>query len=96
MSFDVFSMDEYTVLEQVGGFLINSSPGFGLILLTLIFWKKERILGVLLIAISTFFIFFFHLFDDFPENILTFFIVSFPLYIIGALFVLAKKEENKI
>lgn len=85
MSFDSFDGTDsfWGVLLE---FLINSLPGIFIIVLILILWKKELILGVILLvlAICLFFLFKFYR-NDF-ENWLTMIIVEVPLLTAGILF----------
>lgn len=85
MSFDSFDTPNATVLELVGGFLINSSPGIVLIALTCILWKKEKMLGVIILigAVGLFFLFKFY--RDTNEKWLTILIVEVPMLVVGGL-----------
>ena len=80
-SFDVFSM-EGTVMQKTLGFLIHNIPVFIFILLLFFSWKRERIGGTLFIVAAIFFTFFFHTY----QRIDTFLLISFPLLLIGVLF----------
>lgn len=91
MSFDVFGMTEYSIIERVGGFFISSTPGIVLILLTIFLRKYQWILSILLITAGTFFIFFFNVF---PDNLGVLFIVVLPMYICGGIF-LVETYQNK-
>lgn len=86
LSLDVFTTVEGTVLELIGGFLINSIPGIVLILLVWLLWNKEWILGLILIVLGTLMTFFFGFFEEFPERLLTFFTIVFPLYVVAVIF----------
>lgn len=80
-SFDVFSM-EGTVLQKTEGFLIHNIPVFILIILLAFSWKNEKIGGTLFIMAAIFFTFFFHTY----QRMDTFLLISFPLLLIGAMF----------
>jgi|LGVE01.1.fsa_nt_gb hypothetical protein len=94
MAFDVFAIEGYTLWELVGGFLISCSPGIGLILLTVILWKHDWILGIIIIVLGTFFIFFFGLLEEFPERLLVFFVIVVPLYFSGIIFILKRLQTK--
>ncbi len=92
MSFDSFDTPNATVLELIGGFLIHSSPGIVLIALTCILWKKEKMLGVVILigALGLFFLFKFY--QDTNEKWITILIVELPMLAVGGL-LLGYKEK---
>lgn len=91
MSFDVFDSSTSTVLERIGGFLIQSSPGTVLIALTIILWKKERILGIIILVSAIGLFFLFKLYQDLSEKWITFLIVEVPMLSAGGLLLGYKK-----
>ncbi len=94
MSFDVFDMEEYTVLELIGGFFINASPGFILLLAVILLWKREIILGGLLIVCGIALFFLFKFYVDTLEKWLTIITVEVPLIFGGIILILKKKEAT--
>ncbi len=92
MSFDVFDNSDATILELIGGFLISSSPGIILIALTLILWKHEKILGIIILvgAVGLFVLFKFY--QDTSEKWLTILIVEVPMIAAGGLLIGYKKS----
>lgn len=80
---DVFGM-EGSLFEQIGGFFIHLIPNFVLLIFLLIAWRKEKIGGVLFLFAG---ILFMYLFVQEGEW-MGFLIISFPLFLIGVLFLL--------
>lgn len=91
MSFDVFSMED-TFLRLVLGFLINSSPGIVIILLTLFLRKRLKILGYLIIAMASFLVILFKIYSDPFEQWMLILTLIAPLYFIGILFASQKNQ----
>lgn len=86
MSFDVCDAGGCSVWEWTGGFLIHASPGWILILATVLLWKKEWILGILAIAGAVFLFFFFKFYRNLGENWITVLVVEVPMLGTGCLF----------
>ncbi|MFZ3054481.1 MAG: hypothetical protein WA091_00660 [Minisyncoccales bacterium] len=86
-SFDVFS-SEGSFLEKMEGFLIQNIPTIILALSLAFAWKEEKKGGYLFIILALAFTAFFKTY----ERMDTFLLISFPLILIGALFILNKKE----
>lgn len=82
-SLDVFEMDG-SFLQKIGGFLIHNIPSFILIIILIVSWKRPFIGGVMFLAISVLFTFFFRTYN----NIFSFILISIPLVIIGGLHIL--------
>lgn len=95
LAFDVFSM-EGTIWEKIGGFLISIIPGLIVIGILYFLWHKEKILGYLLTSVSIVGVFFFGVFEEFPERLGTLGVIG-PALFGGLLFIFigenTKKEE---
>jgi len=87
-SLDVFGT-EGTILQKMGGLLIHNIPAIVLILLLIFSWKEEKKGGYLFIVLGLFFTFFFKTY----QRIDTFLLISFPMILIGLLFILNKKNK---
>lgn len=89
-AFDVFSGDA-TLIEKIGGFLIHLIPSYLLIFILLISWKKPLVGGVMFLILSIVFTLYFKTYTA----VLNFLIVSFPVAIIGGLFILSHVLSGK-
>jgi len=87
---DAFSVDA-SLIEKIGGFLIHLAPSFVLLIILAISWKKPAAGGALFILLSAVFTLFFRTY----ESLVNFLIVSFPLAVIGLLFITYHAVENK-
>ena len=96
LAIDVFDLDEYTVLERIGGFLLSSLPGILLIVYVYFCWNKPLYLGIGTLAINTFFLILFQFLTHIPESLPMIFVMIIPLYIIGVLFILESKKDSAI
>ena len=83
MSFDVFVMEDYSFGEQLAGWFINASPGILLGLLLWGLWRKPVYLGGAVLAYGTALMWFFHVFQNWPERAIVLFVVIVPLYLAG-------------
>jgi len=92
MGFDVFDMMEYTFLERLGGFFISTLPGIVMILVAVLLWKKENILGFIVFGIALFWLIFLLIKGDFPEMIMGLLIVDIPLAIAGIILLVSSKK----
>ena len=92
MGFDVFDMMEYTFLERLGGFFISTLPGIVMILVAVLLWKKENILGFIVFGIALFWLIFLLIKGDFPEMIMGLLIVDIPLAIAGIILLISSKK----
>jgi len=92
MGFDVFDMMEYTFLERLGGFCISTLPGIVMILVAVLLWKKENILGFIVFGIALFWLIFLLIKGDFPEMIMGLLIVDIPLAIAGTILLISSKK----
>lgn len=86
---DVFMMGGswWMLLE---GFLIHLIPSFVLLLLLLIAWRNERFGGATFIFLAVVFTLFFKTYSE----ILLFFLISFPVFVIGVLFLLHNRISH--
>lgn len=91
MAFDSFDGTD-SFWNMVLEFLMNSLPGIVLIVITILLWKKELILGIILIAAGIGLFFLFKLYRDFDEKWITFLIVEVPLMGSGGLLIAYKKK----
>lgn len=87
---DAFSGDG-SITEKIGGFLIHLIPSFVLLFVLGVSWKKPTAGGVLFILLSIIFTLYFGTY----ESLLNFLIISFPLAVIGLLFIILQATENK-
>lgn len=94
MSFDTFSMTEFTLLERIGGFFINASPGIIIIIIVLLLWRRDFYLGVFLILCMIVFFFLFKFYRETNEKWLTIVTIEGPLLIGGILLMLPKKKPT--
>jgi len=88
---DVFSEDS-PFLEKLGGFFIHSIPSLILLLILFISWKKPLIGGSLFILFSIAFTLYFRTY----RSLSTFSFLTFPVVLVGILFItldlIAKKS----
>jgi len=87
-SSDVFGM-EGTFIEKMGGFLVHNIPSIIFALLLVFAWKEEEKGGYLFIVLGVAFTFFFKTY----QRMDTFLLISFPMILIGILFILDKKNK---
>ncbi len=90
LSFDVFSVDA-SLLEKSGGFLMENIPTLLLVVALILAWKKSTVGGTMFIVLSVIFTCFFRTYQRWDAFIL----ISFPLLLIGGLFLLNKNEHNQ-
>lgn len=90
-AFDVFVPGKPT-LEIIGAFLIHLMPNYLLLAALLIAWKKEKVGGFLFILLGIFFTVFFRTYTAIPN----FLIVSFPVFVIGVLFLVHSRDYDAI
>lgn len=95
----LFALDAFTgqssLLNQILGFLIHLTPNFLMLILLILAWKRELLGGVAYILLSVVFTIFFNTYNE----ISSFLLISFPLLIIGLLFLLHSylvKRQEKI
>jgi hypothetical protein len=88
LSFDVFQSDA-SLLENIGGFLMHNIPTFVLIFALYLSWKNPIKGGIAFVVISVVFTIFFKTYERWD----TFVLISFPLLLVGALFLLNKKNS---
>ena len=90
---DAFSGDA-SFIKKLGGFLRHLIPTLILVLTLLISWKKPLLGGSIFILLSIAFAFFFKT----NRSLLTFLAVTFPVALVGILFIafdLAAKKREK-
>ncbi|MBN2504236.1 MAG: hypothetical protein JXB20_02710 [Bacilli bacterium] len=92
MAFDSFDGTD-TFWGMLLEFFMNSLPGIGLILLIILLWKQELILGILMIAAGIGLFFLFKFYREFNEKWLTFLTVEVPLIGSGVLFLIYKRAQ---
>lgn len=79
---DVFSGD-YITLEMLLGLTVHLLPNLALALALIIAWKWQRVGGIIFLFLGFGFMIFFNTY----RQLMTFLIISGPLFLIGALFV---------
>ncbi len=97
MSFDSFDGTD-SFWNMILEFLMNSLPGIVLIALTILLWKKELILGILILAGAVGLFFLFRLYDLFGDDEyrwLTALIVEVPMLTAGGLFLGYKLKKTE-
>ncbi len=87
MSFSAFDLDG-SIWVKIGGYIINSSPGIVLILLTYFLKKQNFILGIFLILAAIASIVFFDLFESVIDKIIVILFVPVPLFVSGIIFII--------
>jgi len=88
---DVFG-EEVGYTETILGLIIHLVPSLVLIALLVISWKHEKIGGILFVILGVVFTIFFNTYHD----IVTFLMISVPVFLVGILFwVSATKKHAK-
>ena len=95
MGFDVFGMSEYTLIEKVGGFFVSTLPGLVMIIVTVLLWEKEKILGYIVFAIALFWLIFLIFKGNFPDMLGGLLIVDIPLVIAGTVLLISSKKPKE-
>lgn len=84
----LFALDAFdgkeSLSEIIIGLLMHLIPNFILIAFLIIAWKKEKAGGIIFIILSIVFTIYFHTY----KNILIFSTISFPVFLIGILFLI--------
>ncbi|MHC1708552.1 MAG: hypothetical protein AB9842_13665 [Bacteroidales bacterium] len=91
-SFDSFEGDA-SIWVKLGGFLIHNIPSVLLLLIIILSWHKPFWTGIVFLCLGILFTGFFRTYQRFD----TFMLISFPVFISGALFIwasLKKKRES--
>jgi len=92
LSMDVFDI-EVGFWSQVGAFLIHALPGFAVVGLSLLFWKKPIWYGVAQIAVAVALTIVFGEMDDgFNDGLL---VITVPLLLAGGWLVFVGLDERK-
>ena len=86
---DVFG--EYGFPEVLVALFMHLVPSFLLIAATAVAWKNEKAGGILFLALGIVTVFFFRTYSD----IISFLIVSMPVFVIGGLFILNWYKKKK-
>lgn len=89
---DAFSLD-LPWYERLFGFVISTIPGVLLILLVYFLWNKEFYLGVILTLLGGIMIWFFGVFEEFPERLGTLFVVM-PVLLAGVVLLVYGKQKE--
>ena len=89
-AFDAFSADS-TVLENILGLIMHLVPSFILMLVLFVAWKNEK-LGAVLFAIL---VVIFTIFVNSYRELVTFAIISLPLFAISSALLLSHYFRNK-
>lgn len=96
----LMSFDSFDGTDTFGGmlleFIMNSLPGLILIGILILLWKKELILGFLMIAAAIGLFFLFKFYRDTSEKWLTIITVEVPLLVSGGLFLYYKLKHKKL
>ena len=69
--------------EMLVGFFMHMIPTFALVILLTIAWKWEKVGGILIILLGVIFTIFFNTYRE----IITFLLISMPVFIVGGLFI---------
>lgn len=87
---DVFT-EGYPFFQALLGFLIHLIPTFLIVIALVIAWRWPRTGGLLfaLLGVATIFAF------DTYEHVISFLLISMPLFVVGALFILDARERSK-
>lgn len=92
MGLDVFTTVEDSFWMLVAGFFIGTLPGIIMVAVTIIFWKKEFILSMIVFGIVIFWTVFLIFRGNFPEMIGGLLIVDIPLVIAGTILLVDSKK----
>jgi len=91
----LFALDVFTgevpFIQELGGFLIHLAPSYAMIIALIISWRKPLIGGIIFILLDLVFTFYFRTYQALPN----FLIISFPLIVIGALFIIFHILDKK-
>jgi len=77
--------------EQLLGFIIHLVPSFVLVIFLVIAWKHEKVGGWLYILLGVVFTIFF----DTYEELITFLLISGPVFLTGVLFLISAMRNSK-
>lgn len=90
LSLDVFDMNA-SLLEKIGGFLIQNIPTAILVVALFLAWKEPMAGGIIFIIMGVLFTLFYGTYRRWD----TFVLLSFPLLLIGVLFLLNKEKTGR-
>ncbi len=96
ISLDVFSSTIWTFWENMVDFLVLAAPGIIIIILTIIFWKKETILGLIAFAFALMFFVYAKSYDQFLNQFSLVLMVEVPTVLAGAVFVMWGEKNKRI
>ena len=100
----MFALDafnpNYTIWQQIGGFLIHLIPSYILIALLLVAWKWELVGGIIFMLIGlgfTPFIYLhnYHMNHSVWMTIFIVLVINFPFVLVGILFVISHYRKKK-
>ncbi|MBN2695964.1 MAG: hypothetical protein JXR38_00320 [Bacilli bacterium] len=95
ISLDVFNCVVFSFWENFGSFALHCIPGFLIIILTLVFWKREVLLGMIAFAFALAFFAYAKDYDQFLEQYSLVLMVEVPMVLAGAILVLWGKRPEK-
>ncbi|MBU0907862.1 MAG: hypothetical protein KKD18_04475 [Nanoarchaeota archaeon] len=91
----LFALDAFSgsgnFWEVFVGFLIHLIPSAILVILLVVAWKHEMVGGWLYLILGVIFTIFY----DTYESVITFFVLSGPLFFIGVLFLISAMKDSK-
>ncbi len=85
----IFALDAFSDPNWPVALFMHLIPSFILIAITLIAWKKEKLGGILFLAIGVAGFLFFHVNDW-----VVFFLIIFPVLLLGILFFFSKRKNS--
>jgi len=91
LSVDVFEL-EGTILELIGAFFIHAMPAIIILLILVVFWRRERILGFLAIVAAVTLFIVFEFYTNLEQNWMTILILIVPLVIAGVILMLKREQ----
>lgn len=94
--FSIFALDVfgqgYGFWETIVALFMHLIPSFILTAILVVAWKNEEVGGIIFLALSLIFTIFFNTY----KNLVSFLMMSFPLIIIGILFLLNHTKKNPV
>ena len=89
LALDVFN-EESSLWQTMLALLIHLIPTYAFLAVLWVAWNREFLGGVLFILLGIVFTFFFHTY----QGVISFLLLSVPLFLIGILFILQKKPKR--
>lgn len=96
ISLDVFSAVTWTFWENMKSFALHALPGIILIVLTVIFRKKEMILGLIAFVFALMFFVYARSYEQFLTQFSLVLMVEIPMVLTGVIFVMWGDKNKKI